>query len=288
MFVFGFSKKYNRIGFHIRYGSYRYTHTHSDFWEFMLILSGNYTHHINGETVKLESRTLCAIRPADCHSIIAEKEKGCSHINICIKEDYLRQILQISSSDLYDKLLSAHNPSFKLSPLESDEIANEANLNLKRTKTHNEDSTLIMFLSILKILMRNELNDTRQRCSYGKLVSKIIELISNQDNLSLSLKELIGITGYSYHHANKVFLEETKQSLFEYFLIEKMHYAKTLLTHTDYTLDMISQKIGYSTPYAFSAAFKKMTGISPSLYAKTHQKEYVIIDTDNNNIPPDL
>lgn len=288
MYVFGFSKKYNRIGFHIRYGSYRYMHTHSDFWEFMLILSGNYTHHINGETIKLEPRTLCVIRPTDCHLIIAEKEKGCSHINISIKEDYLKQIFQISSYDLYNVLLSAHVPSFKLSPLESDEIANEANLNLGRTKKHSEDSTLIIFLSILKILLRNQLDDTTQRHSYGKLVSKIIELISDQDNLSLSLKELINVTGYSYHHANKVFFEETKQSLFEYFLIEKMLYAKTLLTHTDYTLDTISQKIGYSTPYAFSAAFKKVTGISPSLYAKTHQRDYVIINADSNYIPPDL
>lgn len=288
MYAFGFSKKYNRIGFHIKYGSYRYLHTHSDFWEFMIILSGNYTHHINGEMAKLEPRTLCVIRPADCHSIIAEKEKDCSHINISIKEDYLKQILNISSCDLYDLLLSAHNPSFKLSPIESDEIAKEATLNLGRTKKRSEDSTLIMFLSILKILLRNQLDDDTQRNSYGKLVSKIIELISNQDNLSLSLKELINVTGYSYHHANKVFFEETKQSLFEYFLIEKMLYAKTLLTHTDYTLDTISQKIGYSTPYAFSAAFKKVTGISPSLYAKTHQKDYVIINSDSNYTPPDL
>ena len=288
MYVFGISKKYNRIGFHIKYGSYKYMHTHSDFWEFMLTVSGNYTHNINGETVKLKPRTLCIIRPSDCHSIIAEKEKGCSHINISIKEDYLRQIMSIFSLNLYEKLLSSHNPAILLSPTEADEIIREANYILSKTKKRNEDSVLTLVFPILKILINDATGEDKKASNYGKLVSDIISLISDKDNLSLTLKELIAATGYSCHHANRRFLEETGQSLFEYFHIEKMLYAKTMLTNTDYTLDTIAQKLGYSTAYAFSASFKKLTGIPPSVYAQTHQKDYILLNDDGEPVPPDL
>lgn len=288
MYVFGFPPKYDRIGFHIKYGSYKYTHTHKDFWEFMLIVSGNYIHHINGEKVKLEPRTLCIIRPNDVHSIIAEKESECSHINMAIKQSYLKKITDITSCDLYEKLLAAHNPAINLSPVEADEIIREANGILSRTKKKNEDFVLIMMLSILKLLIADSLSDHKKQSKHGKLVSRIIELISDKNNLTLNLKELIDLTGYSYHHANRSFFNETGQSLFDYFHIEKMLYAKTLLTNTDYTLDVIAQKTGYSTAFAFSAAFKKLTGMPPSEYSKTHQRDYIVIGGNDETPPPDL
>lgn len=288
MYILGFSHKYNRIGFHIKYGSYKYKHTHQGFWEFMLIVSGNYLHHINGETVKLKPRTLCVIRPEDVHSIIAEKENECSHINIVIREEYLKQICDITACGIYDKISVAHNPALVLSPVEADEIIREANSFLGKTKRKTEDYVLIMMLSILKLLIIDNSTEYKNQPKYGKLVSKIIELISDKDNLTLNLKELIELTGYSYHHANKKFFAETNQSLFEYFHIEKMLYAKTLLTNTDYTLDIIAQKTGYSTAFAFSAAFKKLTGMPPSEYAKTHQRDYIVIDDGGVTPPPDI
>lgn len=288
MYVFGFSPKYDRIGFHIKYGSYRYMHTHKDFWEFMLIVSGNYTHYINGETVKLKPGSLCIIRPSDCHSIIAEKESGSSHINIVAEQDYFRQIAETASCDIIGNLTSAHNPVINLSPVEADEIIKESNIVLGKTKKASGDFVLIMMYSVMKLLIANNLGNRKKQAKYGKLVSSIIELISDKNNLTLNLKELIDLTGYSYHHANRSFLSETGQSLFDYFHIEKMLYAKTLLTNTDYTLDVIAQRTGYSTAFAFSAAFKKLTGMSPSIYAKTHQRDYILIDDDGETPPPDL
>ncbi|MGN1052953.1 MAG: helix-turn-helix domain-containing protein [Candidatus Scatosoma sp.] len=87
-------------------------------------------------------------------------------------------------------------------------------------------------------------------------------------------------TGYSYPHANRVFIQETGMSLFHYFKEQKINYAKKLLANTDYTLEIIAEKTGYSSSYAFSASFKKLVGVSPADYAKNNKSSYGLNDVE--------
>lgn len=105
-------------------------------------------------------------------------------------------------------------------------------------------------------------------------------MITFPENLSLTLNELIQKTGYSYPHANRVFIQETGTSLFHYFRNQKINYAQKLLSSTDYTLEIIAEKTGYSSSYALSATFKKLVGVSPAAYVKNHKKHYGINDVE--------
>ena len=51
--------------------------------------------------------------------------------------------------------------------------------------------------------------------------------------------------------------------------------AAALLASESYTVDAVSRLVGYDSPYAFSAAFKRHMGISPSEYqqGKPHGME---------------
>lgn len=288
MYVFGLSKKYKQIGFHILHGSYKYMHTHKDFWEFMITIEGNYIHNINDENVKLKPNTLCVIRPSDCHAIFAAKDSVCSHLNIIVKEDYLKKIFSVVSFDIYEKLKKMKNPSFLISTMETNEIVNECNMILSNTKKHDEDAVLAMFLSVVKILTRKFLAERTNAPTYSNLVSNLFSLINNKANLKLNLKELTLLSGYSYRHVCRKFQQETGKNLFKYFSDEKISYAKTLLSDTNYTLEKISGLLGYSSAYAFSTAFKNKIGISPSFYAKNHPTEYEILSSDDKNLPDDL
>jgi AraC-like DNA-binding protein len=46
----------------------------------------------------------------------------------------------------------------------------------------------------------------------------------------------------------------------------RMAMAADLLCHADETVSSVAEKVGYSTPFAFSAAFKRVRGISPQQY----------------------
>lgn len=289
MYTFDLPKNSKNMFFHIKNGSYKYLHNHKNYWEFMVVVSGEYRHKINGREVSVKENTLCAIRPNDVHSLIAKDEKKCCHVNIGLREDYLQQIFALSRRGLYEKLLNADLPQYKLAPYETDTIMKGINQLLLETKAIDEDKILLLFLSIFHILLAADMDKKKTHEHYGEITSRLIALISDPDNLALDLDVLIKKIGYSYPHANRVFLQETKQSLSKYFRSKKMTYAQRLLTNTNYTLDTIAQKLGYSSPYAFSYAFKNIVGCSPSQYAKTHSSSLMAVsDFISNATPPDL
>ena len=43
----------------------------------------------------------------------------------------------------------------------------------------------------------------------------------------------------------------------------RMALAADLLSQPDETVGTVAEKVGYSTPFAFSAAFKRVRGLSP-------------------------
>lgn len=254
----------------------------------MIVVSGEYLHRINGKELTLHENTLCIIRPHDMHSIIAKDEKCCRHINIGLRESYWQQISALSQKGLYEKLLNADLPMLTLSPYETNAIVKNINQLLLETKAIDEDKILLLFLSIFHILLSEELDKPTKQENYGAITTQLIALISVPENLSLELKDLIDKIGYSYPHVNRVFLQETKQSLSKYFRSKKMAHAQKLLANTNYTLDTISQMLGYSSPYAFSYAFKNIVGCSPSHYAKTHSGTLLAVDSIENDTPSDL
>ena len=50
----------------------------------------------------------------------------------------------------------------------------------------------------------------------------------------------------------------------------RMRRAEDLLINRDYPLKIVADMVGYSTPYAFSNAFKRWKGISPGRFRSSH------------------
>jgi AraC-like DNA-binding protein len=48
----------------------------------------------------------------------------------------------------------------------------------------------------------------------------------------------------------------------------RMRHAASLLASDFYTIEAVAQKVGYENPFAFSTAFKRVMGVSPSAYRK--------------------
>ncbi len=46
----------------------------------------------------------------------------------------------------------------------------------------------------------------------------------------------------------------------------RMRQAMALLASESYTIETVAQQVGYDSPFAFSAAFKRHQGVSPSEY----------------------
>ena len=60
-------------------------------------------------------------------------------------------------------------------------------------------------------------------------------------------------------------------SLSNYIIEERMHEAKKLLVTTDYSLQQISDKTGFSNISYFHRQFKKLSGVTPQQYRTDHR-----------------
>lgn len=279
MYNFNMPKKSKNLSFHVRYSDYKIKHTHNDFWEFMLVVSGSILHKINGGTQKIEKNTLCIVRPADVHSIHNEKGGSSSHINMCVTADYLKTFLEYISPGLYDKLLVSPPIAIRLTPIRANEMTQYANAILISGKETYEQSMHLLFLMLLQEALSSQIKTSNIKSEYSEPVSRLILSMNDAKNLALNMEELIKRTNYSYSHMNKLFRKEVGITLSQYLKTKKLEYAKTLLSDTTMPLTDIALALGFTGYPHFSVFFKNITGQSPAQYAKSHKNNYVITKT---------
>jgi len=99
-----------------------------------------------------------------------------------------------------------------------------------------------------------------------KLITQAIEYIRDNYQNNISLNDLASQTHYSSYHFLRLFKQHTGKTPFAFLLDVKLEKAKTLLKHTDNSIEEICYLSGFSNPSHFSQIFKKKTGLSPSQY----------------------
>lgn len=105
-------------------------------------------------------------------------------------------------------------------------------------------------------------------------IQKVVyEVINYIDTNILTLKELASIADdfdYSYNYLCHIFKQEMGTSIGDYYNKKRFDVAVSWLTTTDMSVTDIADKLNYQTIHAFSRAFKKRFGMSPSQYKAIH------------------
>lgn len=102
-----------------------------------------------------------------------------------------------------------------------------------------------------------------------KMIDVCAYVQKNYSNPNLSVS-MIG-DEFSMHpvYLSRIFKEETGQTLMEYIRTIRIEKAKELLKNTSININEIAEKTGYANIQSFSRAFKKIEGISPTVYKNT-------------------
>ena len=104
----------------------------------------------------------------------------------------------------------------------------------------------------------------------SKLVYSIEEQVKDyldaNQGLTSTLDDIVKQFNYSKCHLEHRFKDRYGISLIAYRNNKRMQSAKTLLA--TYSVSDVSNKLGFSSIYVFSRAFKNHFGISPSDYQK--------------------
>lgn len=109
-----------------------------------------------------------------------------------------------------------------------------------------------------------------------KLKEQLIKLMEN-DKLflksNLKLKDLANAVGESKHHVSQVINDELETTFSAFVNEYRIKESKELLINKNDELNMygIAKESGFNNKTTFSLAFKRHTGLTPSLYQKKYQ-----------------
>lgn len=104
--------------------------------------------------------------------------------------------------------------------------------------------------------------------SVASIICEYIDMHFAEDINRNSLAEIVYLDP---DYTAKLFKRETGCSLINYIIKKRIDTAKDLLIHTDLSVNLISDKIGYGNYSYFTKLFKKVVGVTPMDYRRTKQ-----------------
>ena len=138
---------------------------------------------------------------------------------------------------------------------------------LNKKDFYRETTSALVKLCLLEFIKENKNN------SYSQLCEQVLEYIhKNYANPEMNNIKIAEIFNYHPYHLSRIILEETGKTLHTHITDYRLRMAKNLLITTDYTIEQISWKCGFSSTAYFIKLFKMHTSTTPKKYrnAKIH------------------
>ena len=111
--------------------------------------------------------------------------------------------------------------------------------------------------------------DQSQQTYRHKMLSIVKEYIAeNLPDSKLHLENIADEVHVTYSHLSRIFKQSEGINVSEYITKMRIERAMRLLRATSDPISLVSDQVGYSSPYYFSACFKRIVGQTPSEYRK--------------------
>ena len=163
----------------------------------------------------------------------------------------------------YDIVRILSFPVVRHLPKISDLVYQCANNFLNKDMYYREKTSALVKLCIFELLKDDS-------GSHSKLCDKVVEYIhENYEDAQLSNEKIAENFGYHPYYLNSIIKEETSKSIHRHLMDYRVEIAKNYLLTTDYTIDHISWRSGFSSTSYFVKKFREKTGITPAKYRKS-------------------
>lgn len=109
--------------------------------------------------------------------------------------------------------------------------------------------------------------DSHSDVVYGKIIPYIEENLTG----AISVEMIADHVSLNPQYMMRMFKKETGYSVLVYVTNRRMEMAKEMLLKTDWSIEKITEEVGYFSTAHFGKLFKKSEGISPGQYRKEHR-----------------
>lgn len=125
-----------------------------------------------------------------------------------------------------------------------------------------------LLLDIIFETLSHLIIDTELKITRNNVIFYIQDYISKNIHRKVTVSELSNHFHYHTDTINRMFKQNTGLSISVYMQTTRINHSKSLMQHSDLTLESIAELCGFNDRNHFSKTFKKITGCCPSLYRK--------------------
>lgn len=238
--------------------------------ELVLITKGQGTSVIAGEQCSLHKGTLLYFHPGLSHSMMSDPNNPLNFY--AVHFSYVSLLYQHGTweiNDVSDILFPFHQLQMK-------------KLNVMQTLFLNINQSFHNYLDLrhsltdhlLASLYYQIVNDQhRIPSNYSTIhaMEESIRYIHDHMHLAISVQTLAMRANLSPDYFTKCFKEYLGMTPSQYIMQSKVEKAKNMMLNESSTIHAIADALGFCDPFHFSKTFKRLEGISPSLFMKLHQ-----------------
>ena len=238
-------------------------HTHN-FTELFYVIGGVGQFFIEGEVHSVSENDLVIVNPYYEHTEISFNANpleyivlGVEGLELSFNEDSENRYCIVNFREIRENILFYLQSMLK-------EI---------EAKTPGYEIVCQDLMNILTVMIMRQTNYAATMAPIRKdsprLCATVRKYIDEHYKENITLNTLVELTNVSKYYLVHAFTAEYEISPINYMISRRIEEAKHLLKNHDYSLSLISQTIGFSSPSYFSQTFKRLTGTSPNEYRKT-------------------
>ena len=248
---------------------YPLNHGHKD-WELLIVLNGCIVNKINGTEHLHSAGEACLVGPKDTHALVYPKgvKNQFQGVTLIAKDSYLKALLGMYSSTLYDELL---NPNellyFSLSPNFLEKCTNllfEIQTFENQSTPYTEQQCNLIFSNILLKMLEQRRADSGIPTILKDFVLQLNNPLITSQQIKLAQQNL----PYSYPQLTRIFKKYMHCTITQYVNKVKLQHAKDLIANTDMTLTEIINELDFESISYFHKIFKQAFDITPIAYRK--------------------
>lgn len=257
-------------------------HNHN-FFEITYVLKGSCTFLFEGESATLSTGDLCIVSPGSGHSL--PLEPGCIALSAMVRRSTFDSVFGslLTQKDLVslffrNSLYAPKRTNYILLKTGSDVMLLDTLQQLVYETNTKDQYANDSAVSLFKLLLARAMRAARAAVTLryydgytneGFDFALVLQYIQ-QNYQTVTLSSLAKTFHFSETYLSKQIRKNLNQNFTDVLRTLKMNHAMEYLMNTSMKISEIAEKVGYDSVDHFSRTFRKVYGVSPLEYKKTH------------------